>query len=447
MGKPIIVVGHKNPDNDSIASAVSLAYLNNQIARRDAGEDGQDTREYMPACLGALPPESQWVLESTGLEEPTLIDNVYPLASDVMTQPVIVNEDATMVDVMKTMHEANTGAVAILDSDDKYLGLVTMRMVGQCCVRSTTGSGDSLTGSFTSELYQNAAAAKDKLAPVFAPDTTAAEAAETFGAISACWGAIVDADESFLGAVSRTDLLEAPKRDVVLVDHNEICQAVDGICDANIVQVLDHHRIGDIATANPIQFLALPWGSTATIVATRFRHEKVEIPQSIAMLLLSAILTDTVIMKSPTTTDIDKRMVEYLSEIAGVDAQEFGLQVFRCRGGEENVDIKEFVCSDSKEFKVGDTCVLIAQHETVDLDGAMNHEDDARAYMRELAADNDYDFVLLMVTDILAEGSNFLVEGNHAVVDRVFGIDTNAAVWMPGILSRKKQVAAPILGA
>ena len=234
---------------------------------------------------------------------------------------------------------------------------------------------------------------------------------------------------------------------VILVDHNELSQAVDGLCDAEVVGIVDHHRIGDVTTAAPIYVTVRPWGSTATVITSLFRQHGIEIPVNIANVLLSAILTDTVILKSPTATKVDEEQIAYLEGITGKEHVSFGQQLFKCRGGEADLAIEQYVGADAKEFQVGDTTVLIAQHETVDLEGAMEREAEARAYMQKLQQENGYDFVLVLVTDILAEGSNFLVEGNHELVDRVFGIDSSETVWMPGVLSRKKQVAAPILGA
>lgn len=232
---------------------------------------------------------------------------------------------------------------------------------------------------------------------------------------------------------------------VILVDHNELAQAVDGLQDAEVVGIMDHHRIGDVSTAAPIFMTVRPWGSTATVVTSIFREHKVDIPVDIAHVLLSAILTDTVIQKSPTATPVDDAQISYLEGITGKERVSFGQDLFRCRGREEDLAIKDYVEADSKEFTVAGKTVLIAQHETVDSPAAMQREDEARAHMRSLLEANGYDFVLLMVTDILEEGSNFLVEGNHEVPDKVFGIDSSQAVWMPGVLSRKKQVAAPLL--
>ncbi|MDO4503259.1 MAG: manganese-dependent inorganic pyrophosphatase [Coriobacteriia bacterium] len=315
MSETVFVVGHRNPDNDSISAAVAYANLKNVLAERACAEGEEPALVYKPVRLGPLPAESEWVLETFGFEVPELVEG--------------------------------------------------------------------------------------------------AEAGQK----------------------------------LVLVDHNEVRQAIPGIEDAEVVEIIDHHRIADVMTANPIMYLNLPWGSTASIVTRLYKDYGVEITPEVARVLLSAILTDTVILKSPTATAVDEGLVAELAEIAGVDAVKYGVELFKKRGGEEAIEIEKFVGADAKEFQVGDKVVLIAQHETVDLEGAMAREAEARAHMNDLLQKNDYDFVLLLVTDIVAEGSQFLVEGNTELVNRVFEIECNAegGNWMPGVLSRKKQVAAPIL--
>ena len=166
-------------------------------------------------------------------------------------------------------------------------------------------------------------------------------------------------------------------------------------------------------------------------------------------MLLSAILTDTVIMKSPTCTQVDVDQVNFLADKLGIDAVEYGMDIFRTRGGEDKMPIAKLVEADSKEFKVNDdVTVLIAQRETVDLPTVMAREAEIRDHMKKLVEDNGYEFALLLVTDILAEGSQFIVEGDPARVNRVFEIEwQEGGNWMPGVLSRKKQVAAPILAS
>ena len=256
---------------------------------------------------------------------------------------------------------------------------------------------------------------------------------------------ILDKNGKYKGMISRRNLLGARGKNVILVDHNERSQAANGIDEAEVVEIIDHHRIGDVSTANPIRFMNMPVGSSATIVALQFMENDVEIPRSIAAVLLSAIMTDTVILKSPTATQIDEEVAEKLAAIVGSPVKDFGMKVLSYRGGDADLPIEKLATADSKEFVVGDDTILIAQHETVTLDVVMQREEEIRKFLSELREKNDYAYVLLLVTDIFEEGSMFIVEGLHGHIDRVFGIDSSKSVWVPGILSRKKQVAAPLL--
>ena len=240
-----------------------------------------------------------------------------------------------------------------------------------------------------------------------------------------------------------------PHRKVILVDHNEISQAAAGIEDAEVVEIIDHHRIADVSTIYPIKFINMPVGSSATIVTLECQRHGIEPPAHIAAVLLSAVMTDTVVLKSPTATDTDREVVEYLAGLIGVDPIEFGIEVFSMRGGDDGMPIDKFVSADSKEFDLGEGTVLIAQHETTNLDLAMKREGEMREYMRSLIESHGYACVLLMITDIIAEGSQFICEGNRRIVNRAFDIECTGegGTWMPGVLSRKKQVAARILEA
>lgn len=455
MPAPIIVVGHKNPDNDAICAAVGYACLKNELERRAAG-DGQPARTYKPARLGPLPPESAWILEQNGLPAPEIIGHVYARVADVMTpDPISIGRDATLLEAGQLLRQHNVRALVVVNDDGTYHGLITTRMIAERYVAAT----DALTQGAANEM----AVASDLIASlaqrveeitetdvlVLDKDGLLKEAIEDLMA-SALREAVVLNDEGFaIGIVTRSDVAVRPRRKVVLVDHNERRQAVNGIEEADVVEIVDHHRIADVMTANPIMFLNLPVGSTATIVAMEFRRHGVDMPPAIARVLLSAVMTDTVILKSPTATDADREMVDYLAAVAQVDPVEFGLSIFKCRGGDDDLPVEKLVGADSKEFQIGDATVLIAQYETVDLPSVMKREGEIREHMRRLKDDHGYEFVLLMVTDIVAEGSQFLCEGNRRIVNRVFGIACTGegGTWMPGVLSRKKQVAARILGA
>ena len=310
MAAPILVFGHKNPDNDAISAAVGYAYLKNELARR-AGEDVV----YEACRLGALPPETEWVLSEHGIEVPRLIDSV---------------------------------------------------------------------------------------------------------------------DEG---------------QQVILVDHNELLQSAEGLDKAEIVEIVDHHRLGGLVTAQPLRFNAKPVGSTAAIVAREFEIEGVKAPKGIAALLLGAMLTDTVIMKSPTTTDFDRDIIARTASALGVDPVKYGMDIFKCRSNPAELPVDQLVNADAKEFELANgNKVYIGQFETVDLQAVLGREAEIREAVKALVAEKGYQFVLFFATDILAEGSQFICEGDTQFVSDVFGVDLNGkSAWMPGVLSRKKQVAAPIL--
>ena len=233
---------------------------------------------------------------------------------------------------------------------------------------------------------------------------------------------------------------------VWLVDHNELGQAVDGLESAEVVGIVDHHRIADVSTANPIVFLNLPWGSTTSILTWLYGTLNIEITKPIAACLLSALLTDTVILKSPTATSMDHQHVDYLAGILGVDATEFGMKVFKSRGGDDDVSVEDICSRDSKEFNFGGKKVWIAQYETVDLEGLRPRTEEISAQVAKVCADGGFDAALLMLTDILVEGSDFVAAGDTAFIADAFGIDfADGPVWMPGVLSRKKQVAAKLI--
>ena len=219
------------------------------------------------------------------------------------------------------------------------------------------------------------------------------------------------------------------------------------IISAEIVEIVDHHRLGGLVTAQPLRFNAKPVGSTAAIVAREFEIEGVELPRGIAALLLGAMLTDTVIMKSPTTTDFDRDIIARTAAAVDVDPVEYGMSIFKCRSNPAELPVDKLVNADAKEFELSNgNKVYIGQYETVDLQAVLGREAEIREAIKGLVADKGYQFVLFFATDILAEGSQFICEGDTDFVNRAFDIDcTGKSVWMPGVLSRKKQVAAPIL--
>ena len=234
---------------------------------------------------------------------------------------------------------------------------------------------------------------------------------------------------------------------VILTDHNEPGQSVAGLENATIFGVVDHHRFGDFTTAAPLHIVALPWGSSCSIVAKLFEVMGVEPTDTQAKLLLSAMMTDTLMLKSPTATAVDAAIAAKLGEQLGVDPVKFGMEVFLTRPS-GSFTAEQMVGNDIKMFEVAGTKLLIGQYETVDKSRALGMIPEIREAMRAYQAEKAADGIVLCITDIMEEGSQVLLEGDTATAQKGLEIeDVTEGVWMPGVLSRKKQVAAPILAA
>ena len=234
---------------------------------------------------------------------------------------------------------------------------------------------------------------------------------------------------------------------VILCDHNEPAQSVPGIENATIYGVVDHHRFGNFTTAAPLHIVALPWGSSCSIVAKLFEVLGVEPTDAQAKMLLSAMMTDTLMLKSPTATATDAAIAKQLGEQLGVDPVKFGMEVFLSRPS-GSFTAEEMVGNDIKMFEVAGKNLLIGQYETVDKSRALGMIDEIREAMRAYQASKNADGIVLCITDIMEEGSQVLLEGDTAAAQAGLKIeDVAEGVWMPGVLSRKKQVAAPILAA
>jgi manganese-dependent inorganic pyrophosphatase len=274
------------------------------------------------------------------------------------------------------------------------------------------------------------------------PDTLLAEATEDLFASPQREAPVVDAEGRLVGMLTRTNVARATRRRVILVDHNEVAQSADGVEEASVVEIIDHHRIGDVQTAAPIAFTAMPVGATATIVAMRYRDLDVDPPRHVAGLLLSAVMTDTVLLKSPTTTEEDREVAEWLAQLVGVDPVEFAMDVFRARSSGAGFSAADLVTRDLKEYRIRDERIAIAQFETVDASEVLAHRAEIVSYMEEMARARGLDTLLLMVTDVVREGSELVVAGKHRQVEKAFGVSfESGSAWFDGMLSRKKQVA------
>ncbi len=535
---PILVFGHRNPDNDSICSAVAYAHLKN-VSDPD--------EVYLPARLGPVPPETAWVFERFGVDLPEEIAHVRTRVRDAMSaETVTVAPEDNLLTAGRMMREHNVRALPVVGPGGIVRGLVNQanlaelyidetemlgfeklpmsvgEIVGVLGGRLLAGTGDILLdghvliGAMEPDTMASyiregdtlivgdrvrtqpraieagarclivsggadpepgaVALARERGAAIISsphdtyatarlvnlghavtgvmdtsplmvgPDALLAEVAEDLVDSPHREALVVDEETRLVGIITRTNLARGFRRRVILLDHNELSQSAPGVEDAAVVEIVDHHRVGDVQSTAPILFLNMPVGSTATIVAERFRQLAVTPPDPIAGILLSAVLTDTVLLKSPTTTPLDHEVADRLAAQLGLDAVEFGLEMFRARAGLVAFSAADAVSRDLKEYRVGDLSIAVAQVETVDAAEYLGRADELDSALAEMAANRRFDLAMLLVTDVVREGSYVFGTGKTRIAERALSIDlANGPGWVDGLLSRKKQVASRLL--
>lgn len=249
-----------------------------------------------------------------------------------------------------------------------------------------------------------------------------------------------------VGIVSSESVMVPEKTRLILVDHNERSQAVEGIEMAKIVEIIDHHRLGGIQTNDPIFTRQDPVGCTCTIVADMHLHRQVAIPPKIAGLMLSAILSDTVLFKSPTCTEHDREMAHYLSKIAGVDVQEYGMELLKAGSDIGNMTPEEMSKNDMKEFLIGRYRISISQCSVLERQQVLDRKAEILEALEMMRKKEGYDLSIIMITNVLEEASILLFTGEPKnLLGEAFHKDTEGNMLMlPGVMSRKKQVVPPL---
>ena len=535
--KPIYTIGHRNPDTDSICSAIGYAHLKQAL-----GEN------VVPARAGKVNAETKFALEHFHVEQPLLLTDLYPRVKDVLLDcKIVVKQHDTLRQLGEIMRDHDLRSVPVTDSKGILVGIVTVSdlakryfqelgmanladmrvryrdiiaaidakvLVGGVesdfikgevriaagslktiqahikendivligdrhdetiidCVKQgisvliVTGDGRvsadvieeaEKRGIFVlSTPYDTYTAARliNQCVPVrrimhqdpvcFKPLDLLSDIKGTMEETNYRNYPVVE-NGRLVGIVSR-DNLTMPERDrVILVDHNERGQAVEGIEAAKIVEIIDHHRLGGIQTSEPIFTHAEPVGCTATIVANMHWHRDIDIPQSIAGLLLSAILSDTVLFKSPTCTPYDKKTAERLAEIAGVDIQEYGMAMLKAGSGIGDMTPMEIAKNDLKEFTIGDYRIIVSQISVMDTKEVMDLEPQLIEAMSTICEKEGFDMSLVMVTDILEEATYLLYAGSpKTLIGEAFKKDASGThVYLPGVMSRKKQIIPPL---
>lgn len=442
--KPVYIIGHKNPDLDSVAAAIGYQ------AYKQAGGEGL----FQAAVAGELSDEAVYVLDALGFEKPLWLKSVANTVEDLLDdQPLPhVHPETSLVELSRMMREQKIKTVPVLDQAGKFLGLLTIGDVALIFMENLGDAGaveqsPRILGRVLQQKVGEIMKSRDLV--VFETEDPVEEARKQMLKSRFRNYPVLDEKNSYLGMISRYHLLQMKRKRLILVDHNEKQQAVDGVEQAEILEIIDHHRVGDLQTISPIYFHNEPVGSTSTLIAEKFLDSSFTLDKHLAGLLLSGILSDTLIFRSPTTSPKDQKIAAYLEQVSGLNPIDWGKQIFSQAMQLGDRDERELVGSDLKEYSSGDLLFAVAQIEIIDVSGLEVRKAAFLAAMEELCQERGYAFMCLMLTDILEESSELLIAGRErSMLDQALGSGSGRnRIYMPGVMSRKKQILPVIYDA
>ena len=258
---------------------------------------------------------------------------------------------------------------------------------------------------------------------------------------------VIGKNNKCMGIIRLADIADKNKKKVILVDHNEPTQSVDGIEEAEILEIVDHHKLGLIGTSMPINFRNMPVGSTNSIIFLLYKENNIEIPYDIAGIMMSGIISDTLLFKSPTTTELDKEIVNKLADITRVDYEKYAMKMFEAGFSLEGRSLDDLLYADFKDFTIENKKIGIGQVSTLNIGDFKKKSNDLINLIEKVASDNNYYLVTLFVTDVKSNGS-YIYYNNSAedLVKNSFDIDSiTQGHYFDGIVSRKKQIIPRIM--
>ncbi len=541
--KPVFVIGHRNPDTDSICSAIGYANLKHILTGN----------EYIACRAGDVGAETEYVLKAFGVEPPRCLDSLHPRLSDVQFRDVAgISARISLRRAWKYMSEKGIQTIPVVDADNNLQGILTFSDIArfymedqgadalaaaQTSYRNLVDvlNGELVVGNpedhFTRGKVVVAAANPDVMedyihehdmvilgnryesqlcsiemkagciiiglgAPVSRTIRKLAEEAgcaiiatpldtytcskvinqavpvrhimRTSGLVTfqlsdlvadvkatvskkrIRYYPILDECGKYVGMISQRNLLDMEKQEVILVDHNEKDQAVDGIRTARITEIIDHHRIDAVETSSPIYFRNQPLGCTATIIAQMYQENRVELTRPIAGLLCSAILSDTLMFRSPTCTPYDQETAERLAAIAGIDVKSHAVAMFRAGSQLVNRSTDEIFHMDYKYYQAKDKRMAVSQVTSVNQEELDALRPRMLSYMQSCLPTSGLAMLFAMLTNIVEETTELLFVGHNAadLVRTAFQAECEAhSVLLPGVVSRKKQLVSPLLAA
>lgn len=531
----IYVLGHKKPDTDSIAAAISLSNLKNEL-----GIPAE------PRTLGNLNNETKFALDYFNETEPKYLNDVKLQVKDTKyIKNYFLNSNQSIYDGYNYMNQFNIGNLPLISEDGTFTGLISMKDIAKYQMKEELNhlnasydnilkvlNGESilkfddnfdikiLTASYRSTRFIETVNIDEKMGLIVGDRHSIIEYAvnnkaklivltgnseikdihldiakknkvniirtnyDSFTTSRKIWLSnylntiienqniicfneedtvddvmdktkrfkysnypIINKDNKCLGLMRISDINDATRKKVILVDHNEAIQSVDGLEEAEIVEIIDHHKIGTLGTSLPINFRNMPLGSSNTIIYLLYKENQIEIPKNIAGLMLSGIISDTLLFRSPTTTDIDRKAANELTAIAEVDLEKYGMELLKAGSSLKGKSKEDILFMDFKNFTIEDKKVGIGQITTFDISEIENEKEEYVALINQMAENNDYYALALFATDIIKNGSYiYYNEQAKEVFANSFDInELKEGSYIDGCVSRKKQFIPSII--
>ena len=437
------VIGHVNPDTDSIASAIGYAWLLRE----------RDEINAVPARAGTTNPQTTWVLDRLGLDAPCLLTDVSPRFEAVARRMDTTLPDEPLRNAWEIAGRTG-GVAAIVNEDGTPYGLITGITLFSFLSELVGPHPDGQDMRIAELLDKPCHEAADTEVPQFKAGTRIRDAVNKIMRQERNYFIVVDDEGQYVGLSRQRDILNPPRVRVVLVDHNEKEQAVGALEEAELLEIIDHHRLGNPFTRTPIPFTTEVVGSTSTIIAERIMEAGLSAPADIAGILLAGIFSDTLHFTSPTTTDRDRTAADKLgrrafsinSPLKGESLESYGEAVIKAGAGISTRDPDEIVTSDTKTYTTGGLNFGIAQAEVTDLVQVDKHLPELKEALEKLRKNRALDFTILMVTDVVQSSSRLIINNPPPSFDDLpYPGNSDGTRFAKGVVSRKKQLLPVIL--
>ena len=443
MPDQIYVIGHVNPDTDSIASAMGYAWL---LRERDGANA-------IAARAGALNAQTSWILKTLNLEPPMLLTDASPRFESVMRRLDTIRPNSHL-GAAWTLASKTGGIAPIVGEDGKPYGIVNgMSLFKYFSETLGPRPGDTTVREMMSAECKDAA---DTSVPKYAANAHIRDALNKIlrDEFNDYW--VVDENGVYVGIANQREVMNPPRLKIILVDHNEPRQAIASLEEADLLEILDHHRLGNPYTHQPIRFTVDVVGSTSTLVTEATAEAGLSMPPALAGTLLAGLVSDTLILTSPTTTARDKVAAERLSRWAfvggsplkGETIESYGKAVLSAGAGLSNRDAKDVVSTDIKPFDGGGFKFAVAQAEVTDIMQLSEHIEPLQSALNDLRDKRGLDFAMLLVTDVVRGTSRLLVTSNAPAIldDLPYPPLADGTRDAQGVVSRKKQLLPAVLG-